>query len=511
MLQDGKICIGKGEQNVFMYPSMLNRHGLIAGATGTGKTTTLKVLAEDLSLLGVPVFLADIKGDLGGCAVPGTMSDKLQARLSGMGIDHVDFQSFPVHFFDVYGEKGHPVRTTVSEMGPLLLGRLLGLSDVQEDVLNLIFRIADDNNLLLVDTKDLRAMIEYVSNHVKDYTANYGAMSKQSLGAIQRNLLSLDDQGGDIFFGEPSLDLRDWMERDIDGKGYINILHCERLFQSPILYSTFMLWMMSELYEMMPEAGDCEKPKIAFFFDEAHLLFRDAPRVLLDKIEQMVKLIRSKGVAVFFITQAPTDIPAPVLAQLSNRIQHALRAYTPAEQKVLKSTAESFRENPKFDTMEALTSLGVGEALISALDEKGIPTVVERAMIVCPASQMGAIDDSLRNSIIQKSDLYGKYEKGIDNQSAYEILSEKAKNEQERKEAAEQAAAEAKARAVQEKELEKLNKEAAREAEKQRKEEERQKAKSMKYVNKVTNSALSAVGREVGRKVARGLFGSFKW
>lgn len=499
MLKDGKILVGKGENEAFILPKNANRHGLICGATGTGKTVTLKVMAESFSDLGVPVFLADVKGDLSGCVKPGQRSESIDGRLSGMGIDPVSFtyQRFPVRFWDVFGEGGHPVRTTVSEMGASLLSRLLSLTDVQTGVLSIAFRVADDNGWLLTDLKDLRTMVAYITDHAAELLSEYGNISKQSAGAIQRALLQLEDAGGDQFFGEPDIQLADWMQRDENGRGYINIFHCEKLYQSPMLYSTFMLWLLAELFEELPEVGDLEKPKLVFFFDEAHLLFRDAPKALTDKVEQVVKLIRSKGVGVYFITQQPSDIPNSVLSQLSHKVQHALRAYTPLEQKAIKAAAQSFRANPAFDTETAITELATGEALMSFLNEKGIPTVVERAMVLPPQSMMGAIDADRRKAEIRADDLYGKYDTLIDNVSAYEILSEKTAAEAEEKEkAAEQAAAE--------KEEAKRKKE----EEKQQKEAERKRKNS--FGGKVVNSAVNTVGREIGKSLTRGLLGTLK-
>ena len=349
-----KIWLATGEQPIYLEPSMANRHGLIAGATGTGKTVTLKVLAESFSDMGVPVFLADIKGDLSGMCEPGKENKHIRRSIDTMGIEGFDYTDYPVEFWDVYGEKGLPVRTTISEMGPELLSRLLGLNDTQSGVLRIVFRVADDQGLLLVDLKDLRSMVQYVGDHAKDYKLTYGNISSQTVGAIQRALLALEDEGGDIFFGEPALELADWMDWTEDGRGIMNILECQKLFQHPLLYGTFLLWMLSELYELLPEAGDLDKPKLAFFFDEAHLLFKDAPKALVEKVEQVVRLIRSKGVTVWFITQNPTDLPDSVLGQIGNRVQHALRAYTPNDQKALRAAARSFRVNKSFDTEEAL-------------------------------------------------------------------------------------------------------------------------------------------------------------
>ena len=505
MLIDHRILVGKGDVEAAILPGMANRHGMIAGATGTGKTITLKVMAESFSDLGVPVFLADVKGDLSGCVKPGEMTEKIASRLSAVGVDPNDFpmKRYPVRFWDVYGEGGHPVRTTVSEMGATLLSRLLALSDVQAGVLSIAFRVADDNGWLLTDLKDLRAMIAYITEHANELLHAYGNISKQSAGAIQRALLQLEDAGGTLFFGEPAIDLNDWMQTDEDGRGIINVFHCAKLYQSPLLYSTFMLWLLAELFEELPEVGDPDKPKLVFFFDEAHLLFHDANRALRDKIEQMVKLIRSKGVGVYFISQQPSDLPDPVLAQLGNRVQHALRAYTPAEQKAIKTAAATFRANPAFDTEQAITELGTGEALVSFLDEKGRPSVVERCTILPPQSMMGVIDDERRKSEIMADGLYGKYDEPVDNESAYEILTGKA--EQEAKEKAEAAEKEA-----QEKEQARQEKEEAKAKEKAGKEKAQKKKKSSSALGKVASSAANSIGREVGKSLYRGLLGTLK-
>ena len=499
MLQDGKLLIGVGGSPVCLLPRMANRHGLICGATGTGKTVTLKVMAESFSELGVPVFLADIKGDLAGCARTGDRSEAIDKRLEKLGLDPEAFayHPFPVRFWDVFGKMGHPVRTTVSEMGATLLSRLLDLSDVQAGVLAIVFRVADDKGWLLIDLKDLRAMVSYVAEHAAELTGEYGNVSKQSAGAIQRALLQLEDAGGDLFFGEPDIQLEDWFRCDEKGRGYLNILHCEKLYQSPLLYSTFLLWLLAELFEQLPEVGDPEKPKLVFFFDEAHLLFKGAPRALVDKVEQVVKLIRSKGVGVYFITQQPSDIPDAVLAQLGNKVQHALRAYTPNEQKAIRAAAQGFRPNPAFDTQQAILELGTGEALVSFLDEKGRPNVVERATILPPQSQMGPIDDKRRAAEIQYDELFGKYETAVDSESAYEIISA---DRQKETEAAAAAAAEAQAK----KEKEQAEKEKAKA------EKAKQAKKKSSAGSKVANSALNAVGREIGRSVGRGLLGTIK-
>lgn len=423
MLEGNRILLGKAqEKSIYLLPEMANRHGLIAGATGTGKTVTLKVLAEAFSDMGVPVFLADVKGDLGSLCKKGLDNDNVNSRVEKMGLEGFNYKSFPVRFFDVFQEGGHPVRATISEMGPQLLSRLMDLTEVQQGVLNIVFRIADDNGLILSDLKDLRSMLQYVGEHKKDYAESYGNITTATVGAIQRAMLLLEDNGGNLFFGEPQLELKDWLSLADDGRGYINILHCVKLFQSPLLYSTFLLWLLSELFENLPEVGDSDKPKIVFFFDEAHLLFDDAPKALVQKIEQTVKLIRSKGVGVFFITQNPMDIPDSVLAQLSNRVQHALRAYTPAELKVVRAAAESFRENPEFVTKDVIIELKTGEALVSCLDEEGRPEIVQRTMICPPQSFMDTLDDDRRAAVIASSDLYGKYEESIDEESAYESL-----------------------------------------------------------------------------------------
>lgn len=431
LADEHKIWVCKGEDKICMLPKMANRHGLIAGATGTGKTVTLKVLAESFSEMGVPVFLADIKGDVSGMCKAGESSEGFQKRLHKLGIENFEFKGFPVRFFDVFGKKGHPVRTTISEMGPDLLSRLLELNTTQSGIMTIIFKIADDQGLLLLDLKDLRSMVQYVGDNAAQFKTAYGNVSAQSVGAIQRALLRLEEQGGDVFFGEPALDIRDWLAVADDGRGYINLLHCVELFQTPLLYSTFLLWMLSELYDLLPEAGDPEKPKIVFFFDEAHLIFKDAPKSLLDKVEQIVRLIRSKGVGIYFITQQPSDIPDTVLSQLGNKLQHALRAYTPKDQKGLKAAVQAFRTNPGFDAAKVLPELGTGEVLVSLLDADGVPTMVERAYVMPPRSYLGVADNTLRNQLIASSPLYSKYAEAVDRESAYEILSVKAQQDAE--------------------------------------------------------------------------------
>lgn len=400
---------------------MANRHGLIAGATGTGKTVTLQVIAETFSQAGVPCFMADMKGDLSGISQTGAMSGFIEKRCAEFGIASPEFASCPVRFFDVYGEQGHPMRTTVSNMGPQLLSRLLQLNETQEGILNIVFRIADERGLLLIDLKDLRSMLNHVSENAKKYTAAYGNITAQSVGAIQRALLTLENQGADKFFAEPSFDIYDLLQCE-QGKGVMNVLSADRLMLNPKLYSTFLLWLLSELYSQLPEVGDMDLPKLVFFFDEAHMLFDETSKALVDKIEQVVRLIRSKGVGVYFVTQSPTDIPEEILGQLGNRVQHALRAFTPKDQKAVKTAAETFRTNPSFKTADAIMELGTGEALVSFLEENGAPSVVERAKILFPLSQIGAVSQSQRELIIRQSRLYGRYDKVIDRESAFEVL-----------------------------------------------------------------------------------------
>jgi DNA helicase HerA-like ATPase len=408
------------DADLVLLPSLANRHGLIAGATGTGKTVTLQTLAQGFSAIGVPVFMADVKGDLAGLAKAGGGNPKVAARAKSLKVD-IAYAACPVVFWDVFGKNGHPVRATISDMGPLLLSRMLDLNDTQEGVLNLVFRIADDHGLLLLDSKDLRAMLQHVGDNAAQFTTEYGNVSAASIGAIQRGLLALENQGAAKFFGEPMLNIADLMQTD-GGKGVVNILAADQLMNSPKLYGTFLLWMLSELFEHLPEVGDPDKPKLVFFFDEAHLLFNEAPKALLDKIEQVVRLIRSKGVGIYFVTQNPLDIPDTVLGQLGNRVQHALRAFTPRDQKAVKSAAETMRPNPKLKVEQVITELEVGEALVSFLDEKGRPTVVERAFIVPPGSFLGPITDEERRKCIESSAIYGHYEKTVDRESAYEKL-----------------------------------------------------------------------------------------
>lgn len=400
---------------------MANRHGLIAGATGTGKTVTLQVMAETFCQAGVPCFMADMKGDLSGISQAGQMSGFIEKRKDKFGVPNPEFQPCPVRFYDVYGEQGHPIRATVSQMGPQLLSRLLGLNDTQDGVLNIVFRIADERGLLILDMKDLRAMLDYVAKHAKEYTTQYGNISTATVGAIQRALLQLEGQGADRFFGEPSFDIFDLLQTE-GGKGVMNVLAADKLMLQPKLYSTFLLWLMSELYSTLPEVGDQELPRLVFFFDEAHMLFDETPKALVDKIEQVIRLIRSKGVGIYFVTQNPTDIPENILGQLGNRVQHALRAYTPKDQKAVRSAAETFRANPAFKTDEAIMELETGEALVSFLDEKGAPCMVQRAKILFPLSQIGAITPEQRSAIVRSSRLYGKYDTMVDRESAFEVL-----------------------------------------------------------------------------------------
>ncbi|MBR0039791.1 MAG: DUF853 family protein [Oscillospiraceae bacterium] len=505
MFTDNKIWMAQSEKNLYLLPKMANRHGIIAGATGTGKTVTMKVMAESFSDLGVPVFLCDVKGDLSGMCMPGVLSDNVSERLKGFGIEDFSFKSYPTRFWDIFGEQGHPVRVTVSEMGPTLLGRLFGLTEIQTGVLNIVFRVADDNGLLLLDLKDLRAMLQYVGDNRAEFTTEYGNVSAASIGAIQRALLAFEDEGGDQFFGEPSLDIHDWMRTDADGRGYINILTSKRLIASPLVYSTFLLWMMTELYEQLPEVGDPDKPRMIFFFDEAHLLFNDAPKALVQKIVQVVKLIRSKGVGIYFISQSPSDIPNDVLAQLSNRVQHALRAYTPAEQKAVRAAAKAFRVNEKFDTETALSELAVGEALVSFLDEEGIPTIVERARILPPQSLMGEATQSAIDALINGTELDQKYRESCDRESAYEIITKatveleaqrakEAEEEAARKAAEKEAAAAEKAAAKEKAAAEKAAAKEAAAAEKAaQKEAEKKKKVAQQAINNAASSVVSSV------------------
>jgi len=418
----GDILIGKGDESVFLLPKYANRHGMIAGATGTGKSVSLMLLAEGFSKLGVPVFLADVKGDLAGLSQAGSMNDKLKARLDTLGIADWTPSANPVVFWDIYGKAGHPIRTTISEMGPPLLARLLELNDTQAGVLEVVFKAADDEGLLLLDLKDLRSMLAFASEHAKDISQRYGLVSPASIAAIQRSLLSLEQAGGDSFFGEPALDLVDFMRQDMSGRGVVNILSADQLVLKPKLYTTFLLWMLSELFEKLPEVGDLDQPKLVFFFDEAHLLFDDAPASLRQRVEQVVRLIRSKGVGVYFCSQNPDDLPDVILGQMGNRVQHALRAFTPRDQKAVKAAAQTFARNPKIDVVEAITQLGVGEALVSTLQDGGKPLPVERVLVASPGCRIGTITDTERATVRSRSPIGGKYDTMVDRESAFEIL-----------------------------------------------------------------------------------------
>ena len=463
---------------------MANRHGLIAGATGTGKTVTLQVMAETFCQAGVPCFMADMKGDLSGISQVGKMSGFIEKRLPEFGIENPEFQSCPVRFYDVFGEQGHPMRATISQMGPQLLSRLMQLNETQDGVLNIVFRIADERGLLLIDIKDLRSMLDWVSKHAKDYTTKYGNISAVTIGAIQRALLQLESQGADKFFGEPSFDIYDLLQCDASGKGVMSVLAADKLMLQPKLYSTYLLWLLSELYTTLPEVGDMDLPKLVFFFDEAHMLFTDTSKALLDKIEQVIRLIRSKGVGIYFITQSPSDIPENILGQLGNRVQHALRAYTPKDQKAVKTAADTFRVNPEFKTDEAIMNLETGEALVSFLDEKGAPSIVERAKVLFPLSQIGAITEGQRMDIIKQSRVYGKYDTPVDRESAFEVLL---------KEAEEKALAEAEANEIAE---------AEKEEEKGKKEEKKKPGIFSKVLKAVITAITSTFAAILGTYVS---------
>jgi hypothetical protein len=487
MTAPAPLLLARGDQDIALLPRMANRHGLVAGATGTGKTITLRLLAEGFSRMGVPVFLADIKGDLSGMAAAGEGHPKIVERAAQLGLNDFAPEAFPVIFWDLFGKQGHPIRATVSDMGPLLLGRLLNLTEVQAGVLNLAFRIADDNGLLLLDLKDLQAMVRHLGENASQYTTSYGNISTASVGAIQRALISLEDQGGAGFFGEPALELTDLMRTDLSGRGMVNILAADKLILSPQLYSTFLLWLLSELFERLPEVGDPEKPRLVFFFDEAHLLFDEAPKSLRTKIEQVVRLIRSKGVGIYFVTQSPSDVPEEVLGQLGNRVQHALRAFTPRDQKAVRTAAETFRPNPKLDTARVITELGVGEALLSVLDAKGTPTMVEQALVRPPRSRLRPLDEGERRQHLQGSPLFGRYEQVVDRESAHEILRDRALREQER------AALEA---------------ELAQSRPTTRKEPARRGRQPDSLVESLAKSAARSIGTQVGRTLIRGVLGS---
>lgn len=508
------------QQDVVLHSKFANRHGLIAGATGTGKTVTLKVLAESFSRLGVPVFLADAKGDVSSLAQAGASNPKFDERIKSLGIDSIPFAASPVVFWDLFAEQGHPIRTTITEIGPLLLARMLNLNDTQEGVLSAVSRIADDQGMLLIDFKDLKAMIGYVSEHAAEFKAEYGNLSPASLGAIQRNLLALADQGGDQFFGEPSLNILDFIQTDSNGHGYINILAADKLMNTPKLYATFLLWMLSELFEQLPEVGDMDKPKLVFFFDEAHLLFDNASAALQEKIEQVVRLIRSKGVGIYFVTQNPLDLPESILGQLGNRVQHALRAFTPKDQKAVKTAADTFRANPEFKVEQAITELAVGEALISCLDEQGTPQVVQRAWVMPPYSSFSPISLEQRQTLISQSIVAGIYEKRLDRESAFELLQNKMVERQQQAVQIEQEKQQAKEQELlakqQAKEAETLAKQQAREQERIAKEQQKEAEREAKQREKLiqdtvgtfAKSAARSLGGSTGQKIVRGLLSS---
>ena len=490
-MSDTSIFLGKSDKREELFLALANRHGLVTGATGTGKTVTLQIMAEGFCAAGVPVFAADVKGDLAGVSMQGEPKDFLIERAKQIGFDDYGFEAVPTIFWDLFGEQGHPIRTTVTDMGPLMLSRLMGLTDAQEGALNIAFKIADEEGLAILDLKDLRSLLKDLADRGKEITTDYGNVNDTTIGAIQRRLIVLDEQGGDKFFGEPALDIKDLMRTTRDGRGYMNVLAADKLINSPMLYATFLLWLLSELFEDLPEVGDPEKPKLVFFFDEAHLLFSDAPPGLLQKIEQTVKLIRSKGVGVYFVTQNPLDVPEGVLAQMGNRVQHALRAYTPREQKAVQTAASTFRPNPKFKTETAITELGKGEALVSVLDPKGVPTIVERTLIRPPSSRLGPVETAERTKVIKASPVYGTYEETIDRESAYEKLSGKARQREAAKVEEQQAKAQAK-----------IERAAPRERE----------SATDRFVKNMAGTVGrqlgSSVARSVGNALVRGILGS---
>jgi uncharacterized protein len=483
-MADNAIFLGKSEKREELYLKLANRHGLVTGATGTGKTVTLQIMAEGFCAAGVPVFAADVKGDLAGISMKGEPKDFLMERAKQIGFDDYGFEETPTVFWDLFGKQGHPIRTTITEMGPLMLSRLMGLTEAQEGALNIAFKIADEEGLALLDLKDLRALLKELAERGKEITTDYGNINDQTIGAIQRRLVVIDEQGGDKFFGEPALDIKDIMRTTRDGRGMMNVLAADKLINSPMLYSTFLLWLLSELFEELPEVGDPDKPKLVFFFDEAHLLFAEAPPGLLQKIEQTVKLIRSKGVGVYFVTQNPLDIPESVLAQMGNRVQHALRAYTPREQKAVATAASTFRPNPKFKTETAITELGKGEALVSVLDLKGVPTMVERTLIRPPSSRLGPITSDERGKLVKASPVYGEYEEAVDRESAYEKLSKTAQKRAAAKE--DELAAKEEAKTA------KREASAARRA-------------PQSATDRFIKNAASSVGRQLGNQVARSI------
>ena len=486
LTEDRRLYVAHGQNGpICLQGKMANRHGLIAGATGTGKTVTLQVLAETFSQAGVPCFMADMKGDLSGISQTGQMSSFIEKRCAEFGIENPQFGGAPVCFYDVFGEQGHPMRTTISNMGPVLMSRLMELNEVQAGVMTILFKVADERGLLLLDLKDLRSMLTYIADHASDLTKRYGNVSTASVGAIQRALLALENQGADKFFGEPAFDIMDLLQCNAEGKGVMNVLAADKLMHQPKLYSTFLLWLLSDLYTRLPEVGDQELPRLVFFFDEAHTLFTDTAKSLVDKIEQVVRLIRSKGVGVYFVTQNPTDIPDSVLAQLGNRVQHALRAFTPKEQKNVKAAAETFRANPDFKTEEAIMELGTGEALVSFLDEKGTPNIVERAKILFPLSQIGAITASQREQIIKTSRIFGRYDTMIDRESAFEVLLAESEKEAEARELAEQEKQEAKGK----------------------KEEKKGTSKKKGFLSKIVSAVITSVTAALGTYVANTVTG----
>ncbi|MBP9837729.1 MAG: DUF853 family protein [Proteobacteria bacterium] len=476
-----QIIIAKSNIDIHLNTKMINRHGLIAGATGTGKTVSLRVLAESFSQQGIPVFISDIKGDIASISQQGNTNEKLEARAKELLISPLTYKSFPVTYWDVFGEKGHPIRATISDLGPLLLSRILNLNEVQSSVLNLVFKIADDQGLLLLDVKDLQSLLHYVGENAKEYLTTYGNISAASIGAIQRSILQLTQQGAEKFFGEPALNIFDLIQTDQSGHGIINVLSAERLIETPLVYSTFLLWLLAELFEQLPECGDLDKPKLVFFFDEAHLLFSDTPKIVLDKIEQVVRLIRSKGVGVYFVTQSPLDISENVLKQLGNRIQHALRAFTPKEEKNIKAVADTFRSNDNIDINKALTELRIGEAIISLLQEDGSPGYAERALMYPPTSRLGTITDAERETLIKSSLVYGQYEKVVDRESAFELLKNQKSTASNK---TPQAATQRNESSI----LETIS--------------------NNKQVNAFATSAVRAIGTQIGRQIIRGILGS---
>ncbi len=510
MYKDNKILVGKSDdKELAILLNKANRHGLITGASGSGKTITLKVMAESFSDAGVPVFLADVKGDLGATALAGEATEGLDKRLQKLGLSDFQYKSFPVRFWDVFGVGGHPIRTSIDTVGPDILSMMLGLSEAQEGVLSIVFKIAHDNNWKLDDTKDLRLLLQYVGDNRNDFITRYGNITTQSVGVIQRCLLTLENQGADKFFGQPELDINDFLSMDVNGKGIINILDAVELFKSPDLYASFLLWLLTQLFNKMPEVGDLEKPRIVFFFDEAHLLFNGMPSYRLKQITQVVKLIRSRGIGLYFISQSPTDIPNEIIAQLGNRVQHTLRAYTPSEQRIVKVAADAFRTNPKFDTSEAILELGIGEALVSFQNENGEPDVVEKAVVLPPQSRMGVIDDITRNKVINSSSLVGKYDEVLERDSAYEELDKLIKEKLELETAEKQ-------RIIQEKEEEKAQKLAEKEkrekereeAKRKREEEQRKKNDPVEKLKKKASNKV--VNKVLDKAISKGLNSIFK-